>query len=63
MYYSPKEATREIKRRLREGGTIVFTYHGEDEMDDDFIDDQEITAAIRSGSVREAGREQDGEYS
>jgi len=62
MYYSPQEATNEIRRRLRDGGAIIFTYHAEDEMEDDFIDDQEITAAIRSGSVREKGREESGEF-
>jgi len=62
MYYSPQDATKEIKNRLRNGGRIIFTYHAEDEMDDDCIDDLEITAAIKSGSVRNAGKEKDGEY-
>lgn len=62
MYYSPQDATREIRVRLRNGGVIIFTYHGEDEMFDDCIDDQEINTAIRNGSVREAGKEEGGEY-
>lgn len=64
MYYSPAEATREIKNRLRSGGKIIFTAHAEEQMQlfDRCIDGQEVTAAIRSGAVRKAGEEINGEY-
>jgi hypothetical protein len=62
MYYSPAEATREIKKRIRNGAVIVFTTHLEDQMCDRHIDGQEVETAIKSGSVRTPGELKNDEY-
>jgi hypothetical protein len=62
MYYSPTDATREIKKRLRNGAEVIFTPHAEDQMCDRRIDGQEVVTAIKSGVVRTPGEFKDNEY-
>lgn len=62
MYYSPADATREIKKRLRNGAAIIFIQHAEDQMCARHIDGQEVETAIKSGTVRTPGELKDGEY-
>jgi len=63
MYHSPADATREIKKRLRNGAEIIFTQHAEDQMCDRHIDGQEVKTAIKSGVVRTPGEFNNDEYS
>lgn len=62
MYYSPNDATNEIKKRLRNGGDVVFIRHAEDQMCERNIDGQEVMVALRSGVVRTSGELVKGEY-
>lgn len=62
MYYSPSDATNEIKKRLRHGGVVVFTRHAEDRMSERHIDGLEVMTALRSGTVRTPGELKDGEH-
>lgn len=62
MYYSPSDATNEIKKRLRNGGVVVFVHHAEDRMSERHIDDQEAMTALKSGAVCTPGELKDGEY-
>lgn len=62
MYYSPSDATNEIKKRLRNFGEVVFIPHANDQMDARVIDDLEATMALRSGAVRTPGELRNGEY-
>lgn len=62
MYYSPADATREIKRRLLNGAEVVFIPHAEVQMCERHIDGQEVVTVIKSGTVRTPGELQDSEY-
>lgn len=62
MYYSPNDATNEIKKRLRNGGVVVFIPHAEVQMCKRKIDGQEVVATLLSGVVRTPGELIKGEY-
>jgi hypothetical protein len=62
MYYSPSDATREIKKRLHSGAEIIFIEHAEDQMCARHIDGQEVMTALKSGTVRMPGEIKNGEY-
>ena len=55
MYYSPIDATREIKRRAKDSGNVAFTEHAEDQMQERQINTSEVLRALRSGVVRIPG--------
>ena len=62
MYYSPNDATNEIKKRLNDGGQVVFIPHAEVQMYKRHIDGQEVMSALRSGVVRTPGELKNSEY-
>ena len=62
MYYLPADATKEIKRRLRNGADIVIVPHARTQMMDRCIDDLEVSTAIRSGVVSTPAELKDDEY-
>lgn len=52
MCYSPSDATNEIKRRIKNGGEVVFIPHLEERMNERHIDGLDVMTCLRSGVVR-----------